>query len=155
MLPKQTFHEGTNNIQYEQQYPSHIAETIRSDQERLLHPIIQRFHTGLAMHNTNNEDRGDLATTHHHVGLAYQYLGDYTLAVSEWKQCLNIHRELFNEYQRRDGDGLSPSSSVHDTVASLITVSQLCCNAFLSLGRYEESVELYGFNLKLQRYRSR
>eukprot|EP00956_Cyclotella_meneghiniana_P021704 scaffold39809_cov88-Cyclotella_meneghiniana.AAC.3 len=153
---QQTFHDGGNNniMHDEPHYPSHVAETIKADQERLLHSIIQRFQTGLAVHNTNDQDRGDLATTHHHFGLTYQYLGDYKSAISEWKQSLNINRELFNEYKQRDDgddDGMI-SSSIQDIVTSLITVSQLCCDALLSLGHYEESIELYGLNLKLRRY---
>ena len=45
--------------------------------------------------------------------------------------------------------GITP---IHEMVTSLITVSQVCCNALLSLGHYEESIDLYGLNLKLRQY---
>lgn len=41
---------------------------------------------------------------------------------------------------------------IHEIVTSVIIVSQVCCDALLSLGDYEESIDLYRLNLKLQQY---
>jgi tetratricopeptide (TPR) repeat protein len=134
------------------------VDSIKEGQERLLLRIIEKIKTGLAMYEKlpvkeYGDNRINLADSRHHLGMAYQYLGDNKSAIEEWRSSLDIYREIFDEYSSplssMDMVGIS---SVADIATSLITTSQQCGDALLMLGEYEETKEMYKFNLKLRRY---
>jgi len=141
----------------QEDYTEEIIHNIKQDQERLLLRIIDRIKHGIAIYdeldvnsNTDLEDnRINMADSHYHLGMAYQYLRDYTSAISEWETSLNLYRKIFDEYTSSSSTSVE---SVLDVVQSLITTSQQCCDALLSLGRYDETNELFTLHLKLRRY---
>lgn len=138
-------------------YTEESIDNIKQDQERLLLRIIDRIKDGIAIYdeldvnsNTDLEDnRINLADSHYHLGMAYQYLTDYTSAISEWGASLDLYRKIFDEYTSSSSTSVE---SVVDVVQSLIATSQQCCDALLSMGRYDETKEHFRLHLKLRRY---
>jgi hypothetical protein len=151
------------NDETDGQLSEQIVNSIKSDQQRLLHSVVEKIQTSVEMFNGmessksndfNNDDYGDnrinLADSHHHLGVARQYLGDYAAAISEWRTSLLLYRELFDEY--KSSEDIDVVALLEDVVQSLVTTSQQCGDALLTLGHYDEAKEMYRLNLKLRQW---
>jgi tetratricopeptide (TPR) repeat protein len=135
-----------------------MIESIKLDQQRLLHSIVERMKTGISIYEVlpttdggeYEDDRINLAESRHHLGLAYQHLGDDDLALTEWKTSVHLYQTLFTEYTSPSYPMDVESSLV--VTQNLIMASQQCVDTLLTLAQYDESREFYRINLKMRRY---
>ena len=153
--------ESGYGVEQHEDYADGIVDMIKTDQKRLLRLAISKLNLGIATYNEfdsssvkdeqYSDNRINVADSHQHLGMAYQYLGDYKTSISEWRTSLDIYRTVFNEYKSTSMD-IVGMASVLDIIQSLITTSQQCCYALVTLGYYDEAREVYMLNLKFRRY---